>query len=99
VERSSRLIVGGIGVNGLPDAEGQAMIGYFIDKKSEGRGYATEAVQCFSDWIFTHPDARAIVADTLVDGRGSQRVLEKSGFVLAGETEEGIRWEKKKSIR
>ena len=96
VERSSRLIVGGIGANGLPDGEGQAMIGYFVDKKSEGKGYATEAVRCFANWIFTHPGAKAIVADTLVEGLGSQRVLQKAGFVLAGETEEGLRCELKR---
>jgi ribosomal-protein-alanine N-acetyltransferase len=99
VERSRRLIVGGIGVNGLPDVEGQAMIGYFIDKKSEGKGYASEAVRYFSEWIFTRPDSKTIVADTLVEGRGSQRVLQKSGFVLAGETEEGLRWVLKRSGR
>lgn len=80
VETATKITVGGIGAAGPPDADGQVMIGYYIEKSSEGKGYATEAVQCFTQWIFSNPKAKYIVADTLVSGIGSQKVLQKAGF-------------------
>lgn len=94
IDAAANLTIGGIGMNGLPDANGEVMIGYFIDRKAENRGYATEAVQALTGWIATHPQARAVIADTLVSGIASQQVLQKNGFVAAGETDEGLRWKR-----
>jgi RimJ/RimL family protein N-acetyltransferase len=93
VEKDTRLTVGGIGLNGLPDENGEVMIGYFIDRRSEGKGYATEAVQLLVNWIKQHQMLKAVIADTLTDGLGSQRVLQKAGFTFRGKVEEGLRWE------
>lgn len=94
ISRSENVIVGGIGGSGPPDAEGKVMIGYFVDAQFEGLGLCTEAVGGFCEWLFRHPDTQFIVADTLVDGLGSQRVLQKNGFHLLGPAEEGLRWHK-----
>jgi hypothetical protein len=96
VHRALNLTIGGLGMTGLPDAEGQVMLGYFIDKKFENTGYATEAVGCLLDWVFLNPAVQAVAADTLVEGLGSQRVLRKNGFQPAGPTEEGLRWVRKR---
>ncbi len=92
VHQEHNLTVGGIGVNGLPDENGQVMMGYYIDKKYEGQGIATEAVQCLLHWLFQHERLQLVVADTPVDNYGSQKVLQKNGFTFAGEVEEGFRW-------
>ncbi|MFD1140688.1 GNAT family N-acetyltransferase [Larkinella insperata] len=94
VHREWNLTIGGIGVAGPPDNTGQTMIGYFMDRKFEGQNYTTEAVGCFVDWLFQHPDVQTVVADTPVNHVASQRVLQKNGFRWAGEVEEGIRWRK-----
>lgn len=91
-----RLTIGGIGLSGLPDDTGQVMTGYYIDKKYEGRGFATEAVERFVDWIFENPDVQKVVADTLIDGWGSQKVLLKNGFQLTDKVEGVLRWERKR---
>jgi RimJ/RimL family protein N-acetyltransferase len=96
IERSTQLTVGGIGASGLPDPKGEVMIGYFIDAKSEGKGYATEAVKGLTAWMQGHPELRAIIADTLIDGFASQRVLQKAGFEVQGSSEDGLRWEWKR---
>ncbi len=96
VHRASNLTIGGLGITGLPDAEGQVMLGYFIDKKFENAGYATEAVGCLLDWMLLNPAVRAVAADTLVEGLASQRVLHKNGFLPAGPSEEGLRWVRKR---
>ena len=92
VEKSSNLTVGGIGLAGEPNEAGEVMIGYYIDAAVENLGYATEAVRVFSEWIFASNEVHKIVADTLTDGFGSQKVLQKNGFELVGTTEEGLRW-------
>ena len=79
---------------GLPDENGQVLLGYYIYGKFEGKGYMTEALVVFLEWIFLNPDVKLVVADTLEDGYGSQKVLKKNGFVFAGPSDEGLRWQK-----
>jgi [ribosomal protein S5]-alanine N-acetyltransferase len=93
VENESNLTIGGMGARGETDANGENMIGYFIDQKSEGKGYATEAVIHFCEWMFQQDRAlKTVLADTLADGLGSQRVLQKAGFIFDSAVEEGLRW-------
>ena len=89
------LTIGGIGMNGLPDNDGQVMIGYYIDKKFEGKGYGTEAVKQLLNWMKSTRtlNLKSVIADTLVTGLGSQKVLLKSGFEFAGNVDEGFRWQ------
>lgn len=61
--------------------EGEAEITYWIDKQYWGRGVATAALTQFLKLETSRPlHARAVF-----DNRGSQRVLEKCGFVKIGE--------------
>ncbi|WP_207432776.1 GNAT family N-acetyltransferase [Sabulibacter ruber] len=92
IHEQLNLTVGGIGVAGKPTTKGETMLGYFIDRKFEGQGIATEAVQGLLSWLFRHPDVTSVIADTLVQHVASQRVLQKNGFKQDGETEEGLRW-------
>ena len=86
--------VGTLGIAGLPNEHGEVMIGYFIDERYEGQGIMTEALQKLLNWIFENKDVQSVIADTLVDGIASQKVLQKNGFVQDGTTDEGIRWRK-----
>lgn len=97
VHAALHLTIGGLGITGLPDAGGQLMLGYFIDRKFENAGFATEAVGCLLDWVFLNPAVESVAADTLVDGLASQRVLRKNGFLPAGPAEEGLRWVRKRN--
>jgi len=92
INKSKNLTIGGIGGSGLPNNDGQIIIGYFIDKKFENQGYATEAVRSFTDWMFLNPDLKSVIADTPLDNIGSQKVLEKVGFKSVGQVKEGLRW-------
>ncbi len=82
---SSSCSVGGIGLAGLPDNDGRTEIGYALDQKFRGQGIATEAVQALSEWAFQDFGLRSIRAETPVDNKGSQRVLEKNDFQKTGE--------------
>lgn len=96
IEKQSQITIGGIGIGGMPNQNKETSIGYFIDEKYENRGVATEAVGLLTTWMFQNENLEAIVADTLLDGFGSQKVLQKSGFTLLKEVEEGLRWKLKK---
>ena len=62
------------------ETEGEAGVTYWIDKKFWGKGIATKALESF----LTIENNRPIVARTAFDNFGSQRVLEKCGFVKIG---------------
>ena len=61
--------------------EGDAEITYWIDRQYWGRGVATIALQQFLLLETTRP----LFARAAFDNTGSQRVLEKCGFIKIGE--------------
>lgn len=60
--------------------EGDAEITYWLDKKFWGQGIATKALKNFLDIETTRP----IFGRVAFDNFGSQKVLEKCGFVKIG---------------
>jgi RimJ/RimL family protein N-acetyltransferase len=81
-ERASRSAIGSIGFYGPPDEEGQVMIGYGLVEQYRGRGLGTEALAALIAYCHTRPEVRTILADTEVENKVSQRVLEKCGFTF-----------------
>jgi ribosomal-protein-alanine N-acetyltransferase len=62
-------------------------IGYHIAKKYTGRGYATEAVTLFLEYLKKYISLKEIYGVALSDNKASRRVLEKCGFKLIFEGE------------
>jgi ribosomal-protein-alanine N-acetyltransferase len=80
--RYSKELVGHVGLSPM---QGHAEIGYAIEDKAQGRGYATQAVSAMTRWgheKFRLPKILGIAASGNV---GSCSVLEKSNFVLVNE--------------
>ena len=86
-------VIGGIGFSGFPQEDGKTMVGYGINTKYFGRGYASEALGALIDWGFRHGDLKSIIADTPIQNIGSQRVLSKNGFTETSRDIELIHWE------
>lgn len=86
VDKVLNRTVGGIGASGPPDESGQTMIGYFTDLAFEGRGYMTEAVGRFVDWLLEEPTLSSVVASVPTEHRATRRVLEKNGFRVTVES-------------
>lgn len=85
------VLVGLCHFKGRPDAEGAVEIAYGVLESYQGRGYATEAVCCLAGWALRQPGVRCVTAETLPYLRQSIRVLEKTGFRLAGPgSEQGV---------
>ncbi|RYY89997.1 MAG: N-acetyltransferase [Chitinophagaceae bacterium] len=73
--------------------EGEAEITYWIDKKYWGKGIATLALKSFLQLEPTRP----LKGRVAFDNSGSQRVLEKCGFVRTG-TDTGFASERQAEI-
>jgi ribosomal-protein-alanine N-acetyltransferase len=73
---------GGLASSPFPDT---VFIGYSVLEEFQCRGYATEAVRQIVAAAFSLPGVRRIMATTYPELVGSIRVLEKNGFVHAGE--------------
>ena len=59
-------------------------VGYWIRSAVNGRGHATAAVRTMLRTAFDELGLHRVEAGTLVHNRGSQRVLERNGFVRYG---------------
>jgi len=97
VLKQENTAVGGIGLIGLPDENGESEVGYGLDLSRRGKGYATEALLCLSEWAFQNANLKTIVAHTPLDLLNSQRVLQKAGFLLIKTENELLRWELKRA--
>ena len=62
------------------EIDGQAEVTYWIDKYFWGKGIATKALE----YLLTIENTRPIIARVAFDNFGSQKVLEKCGFVKIG---------------
>jgi ribosomal-protein-alanine N-acetyltransferase len=78
-----------IGHVGLSAARGSVEIGYAIEERHQGKGFATEAVLAMSGWGLSTLGLPEVLGIVAADNVSSCRVLEKAGFVLGGD--EGAR--------
>ncbi len=85
VERSSGLVVGGVGFFG-PPKHGWVEIGYGVVPSRRSRGYATEAVHAMIDFAFRQDGVRSVRAGVELSNPASVRVLEKVGMTLVRRT-------------
>lgn len=80
-------LIGSIGVStpAMGHVENQPDVFYFFDLKEGGRGFATEALEAFTDAVFTRFEVSSLGADVFHDNPASMRVLTKAGFEKTGE--------------
>jgi ribosomal-protein-alanine N-acetyltransferase len=88
VEQGIKRAIGNIGFKGLPDESGTIEIGYSIMENHQRKGYASEAVALLVSWAFNQPKVERVIAETLVNGLPSQKVLKNNGFILEGKGSE-----------
>ncbi|MBN2858465.1 MAG: GNAT family N-acetyltransferase, partial [Candidatus Delongbacteria bacterium] len=69
-----------IGHAGLSPLNGEVEIGYAVEEKHQGKGYATEAVRALSKYGITHFGLKSITGVVDKNNTGSKRVLEKAGY-------------------
>ena len=83
-EKESGIGIGLIGSKYLPDLEGYVEIGYGIAREYRGRGYMTEALEGFLDWLYEYPFCTGAKLQIRSANLPSIRVAEKCGFQYEG---------------
>jgi ribosomal-protein-alanine N-acetyltransferase len=68
-----------------------ATIGYYVDRSSNNRGIATEAVKLATSFAFEHADLHRVQAGVMPRNKASLRVLEKAGYRNEGRSERYLR--------
>ncbi|MEK5037111.1 GNAT family N-acetyltransferase [Sporosarcina sp. FSL K6-3457] len=92
VSEGNNCIIGGIMLKGLPNKNGEVIIGYYTHPTYQGNGHMTETMTRIKGWLLSQPNVRYIIADTEKDNIASHRVLEKVGAEIYKETEELYYW-------
>lgn len=80
VLKCDNIIIGGLGLAGEPDLNGEAETGYLIDTRYHRQGYASEALQAITRWVFGHDNVYCLVAHTYDGNAASKNLLVKNGF-------------------
>ena len=83
-----RVLVGGGGFLGGPNADGMIEMGYSVLPAFHRQGIATEMVHALTEWAFETPSVTRIEADTARDNTGSWALLQRAGFVEIGDGRE-----------
>jgi RimJ/RimL family protein N-acetyltransferase len=90
--KDKNLSIGGIGLTGLPDRNGEVTVGYGFDGNYHRQGFATEALQALVQWVFKNKQVKRVVAETWKDNYASHKVLIKNGFVQTAEKDALFVW-------
>jgi RimJ/RimL family protein N-acetyltransferase len=81
--RSNRALIGDIGVH-LHDNLMQAEIGFTLAREHQRHGYASEALRCVLEHLFTDRGLHRVSADCDARNVRSARLLERLGFQQEG---------------
>ncbi|MCY9545617.1 GNAT family N-acetyltransferase [Lysinibacillus xylanilyticus] len=92
VSNEENCIVGGIMLKGLPNEQGEVVIGYNTFPQYQGKGYMTETVRMMKDWLLRQSKVKYVIADTDKNNIASHKVLQKAGATLYSESEELYFW-------
>ena len=92
IERTADVVIGDIGFDGPPDADGIVEIGYSIDPGWRRRGMAGEALAGLLGWVDREADVTGVIACCSPDNTPSIRLLEAHGFRRAGLRGDELRW-------
>lgn len=92
VPKDKNCSVGGIMLKGLPNENGEVVIGYYTLPEYQGNGYMAETVNNMKNWLLNQMGVMYVIADTDKDNIPSHRVLEKLGAEMYKETDELYFW-------
>ncbi len=92
VEKSSNIVVGGVGFIGKPDKEGFVEIGYSIAPSFQRLGYASEASRDLILWALMFEDVVGIEARCKIENEASCVLLKRLSFVENSRIGDEINW-------
>ena len=78
-------LVGDAGLNAVEGKTGEVEIGYVVSGRFSGKGYATELVKAMTEYAVSGFGISVLYGRVMRGNKASARVLEKNGYVFAGE--------------
>jgi ribosomal-protein-alanine N-acetyltransferase len=75
-----------IGHVGLSPLNGQTEVGYAIEDRHQGKGFASQAVRAMSEWALTRCALPRVLGIVATDNAASCKVLQYAGFELIEES-------------
>ena len=82
--KEGNVLVGGSGLHSLDWTVPKFEVGYWMRRRMQGRGLATEAVIAVTEFAQSTLGARRIEILSDAENAGSRRVAERAGYVLEG---------------
>ena len=86
--KSTGELIGNCGIRQEAPESRRADMGYELDPRHWGRGYATESARAVLDFGFSYMNLQHVSAWCIAENVGSARVLEKLGMRLKGRIRE-----------
>lgn len=80
--KDSKELIGHVGMSPFEDS---VEIGYAVEDKHQGKGYATEAIKAMSMFALDKFNLHKILGIVASENKGSVKVLEKAGYLLVKE--------------
>ncbi|WP_240688020.1 GNAT family N-acetyltransferase [Pseudalkalibacillus hwajinpoensis] len=77
-------LIGDCVMHPLTDDPAQVEIGFTLEPRYQGNGYAIEAINCFVDYLFTALKKHRVIAITDVRNKPSVKLLERLGMRREG---------------
>lgn len=84
--KAEAAVIGSVGCSYYEDFQ-KTGITYFIGAQYRNNGYAVEAVKAYTEYFFSHYNAKTLIATVRDENIPSWKVIEKAGFNL---TEKGM---------
>lgn len=81
--KDENVVVGSVGCSYYEDLK-EIGITYFIGAQYRGNGYAVEAVNAYTKYVFRHYNITKMIATVREENIPSWKVVEKAGFRLTG---------------
>ena len=78
-DKKSHLVVGSVGSSYYEDFM-EVGVTYFIGAAYRGNGFAAEALQCLTAYLFAKYSLKKLIAVVSIDNIASSKTLEKAGF-------------------
>lgn len=78
-DKTSHMVIGSVGSSFYEDLM-EVGVTYFIGSSYRGNGYAAEALQCLTDYMFARYNLKKLVATARVENVASCKTLERTGF-------------------
>jgi RimJ/RimL family protein N-acetyltransferase len=79
-EKQDNLLVGDIGILVYLENPTTVEIGFTLDRKAQGKGYAQEAIQALIDFLFDFEGINQVIAITDVRNQPSINLLTRLGM-------------------